>query len=224
MEQIKIWEYFQNEAQESFEGSEGRIRFLVKQLPKGSRVLNIGVGGALLEKFAMSKGVAIYSLDPDQKSIEKLQSLIGNRAVVGFSQSIPFEDEFFDYVVMSEVLEHLDDDILVRTIEEVNRVLKAGGVFLGTVPYNEVLEENIVVCPKCGEKFHRWGHVQSFNEDRLGKILGRLFDVDEIEPKMFVTWKILNWKGKIATLFLYFAYLLKIKRSGLNLYFKCTKR
>lgn len=42
-----------------------------------------------------------------------------------------------------------------------------------TVPYKENLEESIVVCPKCNAKFHRWGHMQVFDEEKMDIILRR---------------------------------------------------
>lgn len=45
----------------------------------------------------------------------------------------PFDDDEFDSVYASHLLEHLSD--LVRTMEEVHRILKPGGRFVVRVPY-----------------------------------------------------------------------------------------
>lgn len=45
----------------------------------------------------------------------------------------PFEDNFFDVVVMSEVLEHLAMDPM-HAISEINRILRWGGKFILTTP------------------------------------------------------------------------------------------
>ena len=224
MEQDKIWDYFQNEKIDSFNGSYGRLSFLLKNIKPGSKVLNIGVGGAILEKIALSKKIDVYSLDPSEKSIEKLQKLIGkDKAKVGYSQNIPFCSNYFDVVIMSEVLEHLSDEVIEKTLKEVNGVLKKGGRFMDTVPYDENLSEQMVICPKCGEKFHRWGHVQSFDKIKMSKLLEKNFSNVIVSPKMFISWNILNWKGKIATIINYLFYYVGIKKSGLNLYFEGTK-
>jgi len=31
--------------------------------------------------------------------------------------------------------------------------------------------QNMVMCPKCGAKFYRWGHMQVFDEKRMREIL-----------------------------------------------------
>jgi len=224
MQQDKIWDYYQNEEINSFDGSYGRLSFLLKDIKMGSKVLNIGVGGGVLEKIALSKNIDIFSLDPSQKSIENLQELIGKeKAKVGYSQNIPFNNESFDIVIMSEVLEHLSDEVIIETLKEVNRVLKKGGKFIGTVPNNEILSEQIVICPKCGEKFHRWGHIQSFDKVKMEELLKRFFSNVVVSKKMFISWNILNWKGKITTLLHYIFYKLAIKQNGLNLYFEARK-
>ena len=224
MEQDKIWDYFQNEGIDSFDGSYSRLNFLIKQCNINIKVLNIGVGSGVLEKIALSKNIDIYTLDPSEKAIIAMQEKIGNqKAKVGYSQEIPFDDEFFDVVIMSEVLEHLDDDILLATINDIHRVLKENGKFIGTVPYNENLKEQLVICPKCGEQFHRWGHIQSFEEERLGLLLKNKFTHVVMKQKLFINWKTLNIKGKIVSVLNYFAYMVKLKNSGLNLFFEVRK-
>ena len=39
------------------------------------------------------------------------------------------------------------------------------------VPYKEDLRQNMVICPICGAKFHRVGHMQVFNENRMREML-----------------------------------------------------
>lgn len=93
---------------------------------------------------------------------------------------------------MSEVLEHLTDDVLERTIVEVHRVLVAEGHFIGTVPARENLIDQATVCPCCGKKFHRWGHLQTFDPQRLRDLLGQLFVLKYLTERTFVSWNDLN--------------------------------
>jgi SAM-dependent methyltransferase len=200
--QEKIWEHFQNEGIDSFSKSQGRLEFLVRRLEPTMRVLNIGVGNGALESLAVIKGVDIWSLDPSERSIDRLrQSLnLGEKAQVGYSQAMPFADSHFDAVVMSEVLEHLDDLILKATLDEVHRVLRAGGLFIGTVPARENLADSLVVCPDCGLQFHRWGHKSSFDIDRLSAILATRFAVDNISERFFIDWESVGWWRKLQGL------------------------
>jgi SAM-dependent methyltransferase len=200
--QEAIWEYFQNEGLHSFAGSQARLSYLASLIPAPGRVLNIGVGNGVFEARAMARGLTIFSLDPDPKSIERLQQLygLGDRAQVGYSQRIPFPNQHFDAVVLSEVLEHLPDDIVAATLREIARVLRPDGQFIGTVPAREKLEDETVVCPSCSHRFHRWGHAQSFDSAKLRAVLNSYFPEIRIWERPFVTFSTLNWKGKLQGL------------------------
>lgn len=89
--QDAIWEYFQNEAPGSFRAAEPRLRFLMRSLRRDQTVLNIGVGSGLFEDLALGVGIQVHSLDPNQKSIERLRErlVLGDRAKVGYCQEIP---------------------------------------------------------------------------------------------------------------------------------------
>lgn len=91
---------------------------------------------------------------------------------------------------MSEVLEHLDDHVLNASLREVWRVLKVGGSFIATVPYKENLMASQVVCPNCGNVFHKVGHVQSFDKDSLCKVVKECgFVVVRLSVDAFIDWQ-----------------------------------
>ncbi len=227
MKQESIWEHFQNEDIQSFDGAYPRLNFLIDKISSGQRMLNIGVGSGELERLAIGKEIDVYSLDPGLRSIEKIREELGlgDHAQAGYSQSIPFENDFFDVVVMTEVLEHLDDEILDQTLSEVKRVLKSDGRFIGTVPAAENLSDSLIVCPHCSEKFHRWGHVQSFDEKRLSSLLEkRAFSDISVKSQLFISWKRLNFKGKLVSGIKLILWFTGIHGSGENLYFSARNR
>lgn len=51
---------------------------------------------------------------------------------VGFGESLPYEDNFFDVIVNSDVLEHVKS--VKNTLEECKRVIKPGGMILSVFP------------------------------------------------------------------------------------------
>jgi SAM-dependent methyltransferase len=208
MEQKKIWDHFQNDDDvvDVFANAIPRYEFITQQIASGKNVLNIGVGRGGLENILLKKGAVVSSLDPSESAIDRLrnQYKLGERAQVGFSQSIPFPGSQFDVVVMSEVLEHLTDEVLNSTLVEVRRVLKPDGYFIGTVPANEKLLDNRAVCPHCGKSFHRWGHVQSFSPMRLRELLlANNFIVHRSETRVFPDWRRSGLKNLIKSLIKY---------------------
>ncbi len=175
----RIWNYYQNQAETTFAGAVPRLEALVRRarrLGPGDRprVLGIGAGNGHLERTALAAGLDIRSLDPDATTVERLRGE-GIDARQGHMEALPFADAHFDCVIASEVLEHLADDARRLGIAEVARVLRPGGHFIGTVPFREDLSQNIVLCPHCGEVFHRWGHQASFDRSRLERELGASF-------------------------------------------------
>lgn len=172
VQQDVIWKHYQIQDRGVFDLSYPRLRFLAERCRPGTRVLNIGVGSGYLDKLLADRGVDVYSLDPCGESITRLRNELemGERARQGYSQAIPFDAGYFDKVIMTEVLEHLQDDALHASLGEVRRVLKPGGEFTGTVPFREDLPANVVICPHCQAQFHRWGHYQRFDASLLGAL------------------------------------------------------
>jgi SAM-dependent methyltransferase len=193
MNQEKIWAYFQNEGVASFEGALPRYRYLLRGLRKHvqspAMVLNIGVGGGKMEALLLEMGYGVAALDPDASAIRKLAGM-GVDARTGVAERLPFEGASFDAVIASEVLEHLDEGRCIESVAEIRRVLKLGGYFLGTVPYQEKLADNLTVCPHCGERFHRWGHRQTFDESQLSTLLLDGFELVTLSRRTFVDWSV----------------------------------
>ena len=203
MKQDKIWDYFQNEGVIHGGFSGARERFITKDLAVGQVVLDIGIGSGGVARLAFSKGVDIHALDPSDRAIERLRSElhIGNKAQIGTAQKIPFDDGIFDVVVMSEVLEHLNDSILTAALSEVRRVLVPSGIFLVTVPYREVLDAGMVICPDCGKTFHRWGHEQSFDRSKIKRVLNdNGYEIERIRITTFVDWRRKGFRQFIKSL------------------------
>lgn len=228
MDQTKIWDYFQNqdETSDAFAGARSRYEFLAKQVKQKQRVLNIGVGRGGLEAILLTNDAVVSCLDPSEKSIENLrhQFAFGDRAQVGFSQAMPFADNEFDVVIMSEVLEHLNNEVLHSTLIEVSRVLRDGGKFIGTVPADENLLANLVMCPHCGEPFHRWGHIQSFDAKRFTDLLQTSFKNIAVSRHFFGDTDSLNWKGRIVSVIKKAMVYSGVKGNGETYFFSAFKK
>jgi SAM-dependent methyltransferase len=108
-----------------------RIPFFQAAIGRGRRVLDLGCrSGAFTRNFL--DGNEVVGLDVDRAALAKAAEL-GIETVVGdVEDPLPFPDESFDAVVAGELLEHLQfPDALVA---EARRVLRPGGVLVGSVP------------------------------------------------------------------------------------------
>lgn len=229
MQQDKIWDYFQTDptVENVLFGSLARYKYISKKIPDHARILNIGVGRGGLEHYLIktNNNLKISSLDPSEKTIAHMKQMYGNDvdARVGYSQNLPYGDAHFDIVVMTEVLEHLTSEIAKKSIEECYRVLRPGGRFIGTVPADEQLHENLVICPDCGKTFHRWGHVQTFSKESMSSKLQGQFSSVHVTRHFFGDWSTLNWKGKINLILKKISRMLDLKGSRENFYFEARK-
>lgn len=78
----------------------------------------------------------------------------------------------YDVLLLLEVVEHLRDEHLASTLQEVSRLLKRGGALVVTTPNNEDLSRSTKFCPECGAIFHEWQHVRSWSVSSLSEQLG----------------------------------------------------
>lgn len=102
-------------------------------LPPGTRVLDAGAGrGPYRELFAHCDYVSsdwASSIHPEAKHADIVASL----------DDLPVEDEAFDVVVCTQVLEHVSEPAAV--LRELSRVLAPGGKLLLTAPFVGELHE-----------------------------------------------------------------------------------
>lgn len=195
----RIWDHYQSVGLHRFASAGPRLahmlRLVARHTPGSVRLLNVGIGDATLERLAMARGWQVEALDPSREAVERSVAL-GIHAREGVIERMPYADGAFDAVVCSEVFEHLSADQLQAGLREIGRVLAPGGRLYGTVPFDEKLDDQMVICPHCGVPFHRWGHQQTFTADAMRRALAPTLTVDSVSVRPFVDWAALNWKGR----------------------------
>lgn len=102
---------------------------------KDRRLLEVGCGrgfyvntiGRLFPKLK------IWGVDLNNDYLKKADKLDGKVKLIRADVSkLPFEDNYFDKVIASEILEHVEDDS--KALREIFRVLRPGGRLIVTVP------------------------------------------------------------------------------------------
>lgn len=151
-------------------------------LAAGDRVLDLGCGAGRHAFECYRRGAQVVALDRNGEEIREVakwfaamkeagEALAGATATAmeGDALNLPFPDESFDVVIISEVMEHIPDDKGV--LAEMVRVLKPGGRIAITVPRYGPEK----VCWTLSDAYHEveGGHIRIYRADELlGKIRG----------------------------------------------------
>jgi len=140
---------------------------LIEFLPKGLKsVLEIGARDGyysrLLTKYFES--VTALDLECPKFKIDKVVALKGN------ATCLKFEDNAFDCVFCTEVLEHISE--VEKACHEISRV--ANHYVIIGVPYKQDIRVGRSTCLSCGQINPPWGHVNSFDEVRLRNLFKTL--------------------------------------------------
>lgn len=103
-----------------------QINTLLGTAPENAKtVLNFGSGSPLEKKEMEKQGYEVVSMDINAK--------YKGVDVIADGHFLPFKDNSFDTITAFEVLEHLSEPWVA--IKEINRVLKDGGRFVGSVAF-----------------------------------------------------------------------------------------
>lgn len=109
------------------------IGFWIKRYIKGGKVLEIGIGSGKLIKYLDRSKSIYYGLDIFD--VSPLASKYGNiHLFIASATDIPLTDSSMDYIISTEVLEHIKD--MKRVIREIHRICKNKGLLLVSIPNN----------------------------------------------------------------------------------------
>ena len=158
----------------SFSGQYGRgILWLVRRcVDLSGTVVDFGCGPGHLVEALLRQGFRCRAIDLSTQAIDRVRERFAGHpgllgATVGSPERLPLEDGEAGAIFAVEVLEHLGPELATKAFAELHRVLRPGGHLIVTVPNEEDLGVNTVVCPDCGCVFHRKQHVQRYSKTSL---------------------------------------------------------
>lgn len=172
-----------------------RTADLLRLMPAmGRQALDIGARDGHFSLLMADRFQNVIALDLTKPNIShpKVQCHEGTAAEMTFAES------GFDFVFCAEVLEHVPTNILGQVCKEIERV--ASDKILIGVPYRQDIRVGRTTCRSCGKPNPPWGHVNSFDEQRIG----RLFPSCYVETVSFVGLSN-SQTNTISTLFMDFA-------------------
>lgn len=129
MNQEKVWDNISRKWYEYKKVKDKEVVSFLKN--KNGKILDVGVGSG--RNFVKNKYLEIYGIDFSEKMLDyakKEAKKLGIKVVLkkGKAEKIPFESNFFDYVLCNAVLHCVDTKKKrEKSVEEIYRVLKKGG-------------------------------------------------------------------------------------------------
>lgn len=97
--------------------------------PEKCRILDVGGGtGALATKLAAELGTRVTVLDPSPKMLRYIPDRAPVDAVVGTAESMPFQDDSFDALIVTDAFHHFRDQS--GAVSEFARVVRPGGTIV----------------------------------------------------------------------------------------------
>jgi ubiquinone/menaquinone biosynthesis C-methylase UbiE len=120
------------------------VSFLVEALPvfkqlKFKRILDLGCGAGRNSVYLSKKGFDVVGFDVSKSALKLASKWVEKERLpsvtftLGNMINIPFDDCSFHAVVSVSVIHHGVKEDIMRTIAEINRILKKKGVFLANI-------------------------------------------------------------------------------------------
>lgn len=180
-----IEDYDWVEATDNFKGLESffhkfreyLIVKLINKYKKRGQILDAGCGTGLILRH-LPKGSIGIDINPRNIPRAKKHAPFANVRKADI-EKLPFKDGTFSTIVCTEVIEHQPNPS--PTLKELYRVLKNGGVLIGSVPSKSpvwLLRFLSSTCPK-GEPFHK-----NFKKRELEKLF-KLFKISKLSRSIF---------------------------------------
>ncbi|MTI22749.1 class I SAM-dependent methyltransferase [Fulvivirga sp. RKSG066] len=141
--------------------NKNKVDKLFKLIPEDvNTVIDIGCGNGLITN-ELGKHYDVLGVDINESKLKFVET----NKLKSSCDSIPKPDKSFDMVFSSEMIEHLDDDLFNRTMNEFDRLSKK--YILITIPNKEPLHKLVVKCKNCHKLYHKNGHLRSFDTNSV---------------------------------------------------------
>lgn len=107
---------------------------LVNSINKG-KALDLGCGLGQYTKYLSDLGFDVVSCDISLEALEKLNESIecANTICLDMREPLSFLDETFELVFANLSIQYFDKETTINLLNEIRRILKNGGYFIGNV-------------------------------------------------------------------------------------------
>lgn len=163
------------------------IQSCLKRVEHVGRALDAGAGSGEMSRKLLASGkiTELHAIEADQgnyrKLVRNLEDYENAFALQGSILDLPFDSSWFDLVMSTQVLEHIEDH--EKAVAELERVLKPEGFLLISVPHPPELLKN----PE---------HVRpGYTEDELVQLCQK-FELSHIHTEYFLSLP--TWRRNVA--------------------------
>lgn len=171
------------------------------ELKNGDNILDIGCGNgyylSLLNRLGLK--LNLTGIDNDKLGLLDAERFIADERVelvFGNAEILPFKNNSFDKIIISEVIEHLQNEKIV--LKEIYRVLKPGGILVLTTcnidypffwdPINWTLQHLFNTHIKSGFWSGIWSqHLRMYKKGDVERL------VKEVNFKIYLSYTLTNW-------------------------------
>lgn len=110
---------------------DGKKSAAFRWVPENVTVLDIGCGFGESLGYYKARGCEAWGVEADE-NISRVAKEYGYKVHVGLFDPSIYDVDFFDYITMNQVIEHVTDP--VTTLQGVARILKPGGIVVLSTP------------------------------------------------------------------------------------------
>ncbi|MFH1721841.1 MAG: class I SAM-dependent methyltransferase [Candidatus Altiarchaeota archaeon] len=132
---------------------------------KGKKVLDCGCGVGIYSKDVLVSGGKAFGIDAEKTLVEQATMEIGKKFGAADAINLPFRPGSFEIVLLTDVLEHLDEP--GKALTEIHKVLSLGGSLIITVPHKNMQK----VYDFLSMKKEEHGHLRLYDEDMVSSQL-----------------------------------------------------
>lgn len=148
------------------------------------KCLDLGCGIGQYSKELIDYGYVVTSADISLIALEKVKEFNSNTIRIDMNEKMPFNDKSFDLVFANLSIHYFSDNDTKKLMLEIKRILKDGGLFIGSVNglegYEKIKDTAIEI------ENHFWfninKYIRLFNKNDLEKYLN-VFDILKIEKR-----------------------------------------
>lgn len=150
-EELQVWHYF-------------CFDFIKKHL-SGKKILNIGCWTGGLEFFLNDFPCEAFAVDIEERALEIARNKYKKiNFSLGSADKLPFADNEFDVATIFFVIEHLPHGKDLPALQEINRIMKNGGLLFLSVPAGNAISR--IVDPA-----YFLGRHRHYSEKKMEKML-----------------------------------------------------